>query len=645
MKLENFCCIGAELADKVTQSTRMPQIYFYRAYEEETLEEMKAVGFFNQASDRVMDDDIIILYEPNNQGDQLQYTKVASNFGGIVTLESFIIDPVLRDEVQAKIDNITAQLIDATETERGLARLATKEEALAGTDDTTIMTPFKTGLVVDANVGKGVQLGFNGTLQSGTITFEPDQSPYEIKHGYDYEIDLLFAAAGSIPNSTKLVIKNGEETIQIVNVKHSDFNTPITYQEMKQVCRYDNEIGWRWIFHARFSVTDSGVKVMVMPATVVETPDNVVTTDTAQNITSQKNFINSATSTTPDAHTGMSISLQNNQADLTADTMNDDGSVNFKYQGVRMLDKNGEEMSFLYSSPDGVGGSFTRLGTSSKVNGQYVDSFVELEVDSSGKGHFYIPDVDDDNTVSGNQAATVEWVKANALPSQTGNSGKYLQTNGSEASWQQGSGNPVGTIIAWSTSTAPAGYLICDGSAVSRTTYAALFAVIGGLYSTGIYAYTSSDVDYFINKETPEVGDAIYGSDGTAITATVATITETGFTDSASVKYTRNSGNDKSTFNLPNYGFIDSKADIGVKGNGLALGITDGTAQYGMTCRAISGSNRLTASTGAYKTAPIRNDGAHNASAGTYGVVEDTSGSGLIAIPSISSFAKYCIKY
>lgn len=46
-------------------------------------------------------------------------------------------------------------------------------------------------------------------------------------------------------------------------------------------------------------------------------------------------------------------------------------------------------------------------------------------------------------------------------------------------------GNPTGTIITWSTSTAPAGYLICDGSAISRTTYAALFAVIGTIYGGG----------------------------------------------------------------------------------------------------------------------------------------------------------------
>jgi microcystin-dependent protein len=38
---------------------------------------------------------------------------------------------------------------------------------------------------------------------------------------------------------------------------------------------------------------------------------------------------------------------------------------------------------------------------------------------------------------------------------------------------------PTGSIIPWLTPTAPTGYLLMDGSAVSRTTYAALFAVIG----------------------------------------------------------------------------------------------------------------------------------------------------------------------
>ena len=36
----------------------------------------------------------------------------------------------------------------------------------------------------------------------------------------------------------------------------------------------------------------------------------------------------------------------------------------------------------------------------------------------------------------------------------------------------------VGTIQMWPKSTAPAGYLLCDGSAYNTTTYAALYAVL-----------------------------------------------------------------------------------------------------------------------------------------------------------------------
>ena len=46
-------------------------------------------------------------------------------------------------------------------------------------------------------------------------------------------------------------------------------------------------------------------------------------------------------------------------------------------------------------------------------------------------------------------------------------------------------GNPTGAVLMWSTNTAPAGYLLCDGTAVSRTTYAALFALVSTTYGVG----------------------------------------------------------------------------------------------------------------------------------------------------------------
>lgn len=44
---------------------------------------------------------------------------------------------------------------------------------------------------------------------------------------------------------------------------------------------------------------------------------------------------------------------------------------------------------------------------------------------------------------------------------------------------------PTGSIVMWSTGTAPTGYLLCNGAAVSRTTYSALFGVIGVAFGAG----------------------------------------------------------------------------------------------------------------------------------------------------------------
>lgn len=44
---------------------------------------------------------------------------------------------------------------------------------------------------------------------------------------------------------------------------------------------------------------------------------------------------------------------------------------------------------------------------------------------------------------------------------------------------------PVGTIVMFGGAAAPTGWLLCDNSAISRTTYSALFAVISTTYGTG----------------------------------------------------------------------------------------------------------------------------------------------------------------
>jgi microcystin-dependent protein len=44
---------------------------------------------------------------------------------------------------------------------------------------------------------------------------------------------------------------------------------------------------------------------------------------------------------------------------------------------------------------------------------------------------------------------------------------------------------PPGTVISFAGSTAPEGWMLCDGAAISRTQYAALFAAIGTLWGVG----------------------------------------------------------------------------------------------------------------------------------------------------------------
>jgi microcystin-dependent protein len=46
-------------------------------------------------------------------------------------------------------------------------------------------------------------------------------------------------------------------------------------------------------------------------------------------------------------------------------------------------------------------------------------------------------------------------------------------------------GIPIGTMLMWATATAPTNYLICNGAAVSRRTYATLFGILGTTWGVG----------------------------------------------------------------------------------------------------------------------------------------------------------------
>jgi microcystin-dependent protein len=81
-------------------------------------------------------------------------------------------------------------------------------------------------------------------------------------------------------------------------------------------------------------------------------------------------------------------------------------------------------------------------------------------------------------------------------------------------------GTATGTILPWSDSSVPSGYLECNGSAVSRATYSGLFAVIGTTYGAGNGSTTFNLPDLRDNVPVGKSGTKSLGSTGGANTVT-----------------------------------------------------------------------------------------------------------------------------
>lgn len=149
----------------------------------------------------------------------------------------------------------------------------------------------------------------------------------------------------------------------------------------------------------------------------------------------------------------------------------------------------------------------------------------------------------------------------------------------------------AGFIAPYAGTTVPDGWLACNGATVSRTTYASLFSAVGTTYGSG---------------------------DGST------------------------------TFNLPNMGsnIISevSTGDLAVKGNGMALGISDGSHNAIFTTvntGAIYQNNGYGSNLGSNVTS-----GAPLTSNKVLGITTDGSKSGMVVpVTATKTTVKYCIKY
>ena len=81
-------------------------------------------------------------------------------------------------------------------------------------------------------------------------------------------------------------------------------------------------------------------------------------------------------------------------------------------------------------------------------------------------------------------------------------------------------GNPTATIVPWSSSSVPTGFLECNGATVSRSTYSALFAVVGTTYGSGDGASTFGLPDLQDNVAVGKSNNKALASTGGANTVT-----------------------------------------------------------------------------------------------------------------------------
>ena len=129
---------------------------------------------------------------------------------------------------------------------------------------------------------------------------------------------------------------------------------------------------------------------------------------------------------------------------------------------------------------------------------------------------------------------------------------------------------PAGTVIAFAANSAPEGFVLCNGAAVSRTTYAALFSAIGTTYGAGDGASTFN---------LPNLTDRFIQGSGTAGTYKGAGLPQA----SGSVRYL---GDTVETTGIAAGGISLGGAELGAGGSSaywqrVPLNLSNGNAVYG----------------------------------------------------------------
>jgi len=143
-------------------------------------------------------------------------------------------------------------------------------------------------------------------------------------------------------------------------------------------------------------------------------------------------------------------------------------------------------------------------------------------------------------------------------------------------------GVPTGGLVMWPTGSAPSGFLLCTGTAVSRTTYAALFAIVGTTFGVGDGS-TTFNLPNYTNRM--PYGTTV-GTTGGSADAVVVSHTHTATSTVADPTHNHGTGAGG------NFALFSGGTSVASSVGGTNLGIvsTTGAASTGITVATINDS-------------------------------------------------------
>lgn len=112
MNLNFLCCIGAEQKHDQSGLLKMNQVYFYRAYADETMSEILEDNFFNHSESHLKENDIILAYSPNEQNlPKTCWLRIVIPQSGLVKTEK-VDDSEIIETLRADLGDLGDQVAE-----------------------------------------------------------------------------------------------------------------------------------------------------------------------------------------------------------------------------------------------------------------------------------------------------------------------------------------------------------------------------------------------------------------------------------------------------------------------------------------------------------------------------------------------------